>query len=42
MTDHASVITPAPGDDAGPAGIVERDERTNRLGDLWVARENLR
>lgn len=42
MTDHASAITFAPGDKAGPPVTVERDERTIRLGDLGVARENLR
>jgi ParB family chromosome partitioning protein len=37
MTDLVPVITPAP----RPV-IVQRDERTIRLGDLGIARENLR
>ncbi|MEH6666108.1 MAG: ParB N-terminal domain-containing protein, partial [Brevundimonas sp.] len=42
MTHHAPVITPAPAEAAAPAVIVDREERTIRLGDLGVARENLR
>ena len=39
MTDLVSVITPL---DDTPAVVVDRDERTIRLGDLGIAPENLR
>ena len=39
MTDPVSVTTPAV---ASTLVIVPRDERTVRLGDLGIARENLR
>ncbi|WGM47196.1 hypothetical protein KOAAANKH_02071 [Brevundimonas sp. NIBR10] len=38
MTDLVPVITPA----SRPVAIVQRDERTIRLGDLGIAHENLR
>jgi ParB family chromosome partitioning protein len=42
MTDSVSIATAPSGDPGTPAVIVERDERTIRLGDLGIARENLR